>query len=224
MNYTFKSGKKLESFLRMLAEESVNKVHEDALIGEEADEEASEAEAEQQLEPEDDEAADVNDEKETDIDDETAVKKEDETEAIPAGEDITFYMLRDKLNIIRSGKSLKDAEVKVDLQAYFDRLDDVEKEALYTFLDSIGKVMIDVISGTQALDPSDEEVDIEMSHGDNRDDSSEGPALSNNDRAEQAAKDKALEEPSEENSAAPIRVGQPQITEHVRKRIKELMR
>ena len=223
MNYTFKSGKKLETFLRMLAEESVNKVHEDALIGEEADEESFEADAEQQLAPEDDEAVDDADEKETDLDDETAVKKEDETEAIPAGEDITFYMLRDKLNIIRSGKSLKDAEVKADLQAYFDRLDDVEKEALYTFLDSIGKVMIDVISGTQALDPSDEEVDIEMSHGDSRDDD-EGPALSNNDRVAQAAKAQALEEPSEENDSAPIRVGQPQITEHVRKRIKELMR
>ena len=78
MNYTFKSGKKLETFLRMLAEESVNKVHEDALIGEEADEESFEADAEQQLAPEDDEAVDDADEKETDLDDETAVKKEDD--------------------------------------------------------------------------------------------------------------------------------------------------
>ena len=93
MNHTFKSGKKLESFLRMLAEESINKVYEDALIGEDAKEEPTQSaeETEQEEEPE---------EKETDLDDETAVKKEDETEAIPAGEDITFYMLRDKLNVM----------------------------------------------------------------------------------------------------------------------------
>jgi hypothetical protein len=221
MNHTFRSEKKLETFLRMLAEESVNKVYEDALIGEEADEEAQQAEPASQPEADDD--ADPE-EKETELDDETAVKKEDETEAIPAGEDITFYMLRDKLNVIRSGKSLKDAEVKADLQAYFDRLDDVEKEALYTFLDSIGKVMIDVISGTQALDPSDAEVDIEMSHGDGHAHDSGSESMSNNDRVAQVAQDQASDAPSPENDSAPIKVGQPQITEHVRKRIKELMR
>jgi hypothetical protein len=221
MDHTFKSGKKLETFLRMLAEESVNKVYEDALIGEKAEEEVQDAEPEQQSPPEDSEDTV---EKETELDDETAVKKEDETEAIPAGEDITFYMLRDKLNVIRSGKSLKDAEVKADLQAYFDRLDDVEKEALYTFLDSIGKVMIDVISGTQALDPSDAEVDIEMSHGKGHEHASEDENMSNNDRVAQASQDNASDAPSPENDSAPIKVGQPQITEHVRKRIKELMR
>jgi hypothetical protein len=52
MDHIFRSGKKLETFLRMLAEESVNKVYEDALIGEDgAEEEEIEAA------PEDSEAA-----------------------------------------------------------------------------------------------------------------------------------------------------------------------
>jgi hypothetical protein len=220
MDNTFKSGKKLETFLRMLAEESVNKVYEDALIGEKAEDEVQD-----QQPPVKDSADDIDpEEKETELDDETAVKKEDETEAIPAGEDITFYMLRDKLNVIRSGKSLKDADVKADLQAYFDRLDDVEKEALYTFLDSIGKVMIDVISGTEALDPSDAEVDIEMSHGAGHEHEVSDENMSNNDRVAQTAQVQATEKQSPENDTAPIKVGQPQITEYVRKRIKELMR
>jgi len=84
--------------------------------------------------------------------------------------------------------------------------------------------MIDVISGTQALDPSDAEVDIEMSHGEGHDHDSESENMSNNDRVAQAAQDQASEEKSSENDSAPIKVGQPQITEHVRKRIKELMR
>jgi hypothetical protein len=208
----FKSEKKLESFLRMLAEESVKKVREDMIIGEEAEDEVdAEAEAEEESE----------EESETDLDDETAVKKEDETEAIPSGEDITFYMLRDKLNIIRSGKSLKDAEVKSDLQEYVDRLDDVEKEALYTFLDSIGKIMLDEVEGTHAQDPSDPAVGIDMKHNDES---------SHDHNGEQTATEpapqvqKTQQQPSPENDAAPIKVGQPQITEHVRKRIKELMR
>lgn len=43
MSQTFRSEKKLEAFLKMLAEESVNKVREDALIGEVDDEEEIEA-------------------------------------------------------------------------------------------------------------------------------------------------------------------------------------
>jgi len=211
MDHIFKSGKKLETFLRMLAEESVNKVREDALIGE-ADVEEEEVEGapeEAQADPESEE------EPETELDDETAVKKEDDTEAVPAGEDITFYMLRDKLNVIRSGKSLKDSDVKGDLQEYVDRLEDVEKEALYIFLDSIGKIMLDEISGTEAEEPSGP---IEMKHTDGDDHDHE-----NTSEDEPVAKDEP-QQPSPENDSSPIKVGQPQITEHLRKRIKELMR
>lgn len=210
MDHIFKSGKKLETFLRMLAEESVNKVREDALIGEDgAEEEVETAPEEAQADPESEE------ESETELDDETAVKKEDDTEAVPAGEDITFYMLRDKLNVIRSGKSLKDSDVKGDLQEYVDRLEDVEKEALYIFLDSIGKIMLDEISGTEAEEPSGP---IEMKHTDGEDNEHE-----NTSEDEPVAKDEP-QQPSPENDSSPIKVGQPQITEHLRKRIKELMR
>ena len=210
MDHIFKSGKKLETFLRMLAEESVNKVREDALIGEDgAEEEVETAPEEAQADPESEE------ESETELDDETAVKKEDDTEAVPAGEDITFYMLRDKLNVIRSGKSLKDSDVKGDLQEYVDKLEDVEKEALYIFLDSIGKIMLDEISGTEAEEPSGP---IEMKHTDGEDNEHE-----NTSEDEPVAKDEP-QQPSPENDSSPIKVGQPQITEHLRKRIKELMR
>ena len=210
MDHIFKSGKKLETFLRMLAEESVNKVREDALIGEDgAEAEVETAPEEAQADPESEE------ESETELDDETAVKKEDDTEAVPAGEDITFYMLRDKLNVIRSGKSLKDSDVKGDLQEYVDKLEDVEKEALYIFLDSIGKIMLDEISGTEAEEPSGP---IEMKHTDGEDNEHE-----NTSEDEPVAKDEP-QQPSPENDSSPIKVGQPQITEHLRKRIKELMR
>jgi hypothetical protein len=215
MDYTFKSGKKLETFLRMLAEESVKKVREDALLGEDGAEEDLEADPE---ETEEAPPAETPEETETDIDDETAVTKEDDSEAVPAGDDITFYMLRDKLNVIRSGKSLKDSDVKSDLQAYVDRLEGVEKEALYIFLDSIGKIMLDEVSGTEALEPGD---DIEMEHEEDSD--HEHMTQSDNEETE-APQEQDKDEHAPENDSAPIKVGQPQITEHVRKRIKELMR
>lgn len=215
MDHTFKSGKKLETFLRMLAEESVNKVYEDSLIGEVGEEEVKDEPKAAKPAPKAEPEAEPEEDAETDLDDETAVKKEDDTEAVPPGEDITFYMLRDKLNVIRSGKSLKDADVKGDLQEYVDRLEDVEKEALYIFLDSIGKIMLDEISGTEAEEPSGP---IDMKHND---DSSHDHGSS--EKTEKPAQVKPDNTPSEDD-AAPIKVGQPQITEHVRKRIKELMR
>lgn len=214
MAHIFKSGKKLETFLRMLAEESVNKVREDALIGE-ADVEEEEIEAAPEESEEDSESEGSEEDPETELDDETAVKKEDDTEAVPAGEDITFYMLRDKLNVIRSGKSLKDSDVKGDLQEYVDRLEDVEKEALYIFLDSIGKIMLDEISGTEAEEPSGP---IEMKHTDGEEHEHENTSEDEPDAKEEP------QQPSPENDSSPIKVGQPQITEHLRKRIKELMR
>ena len=218
MDRTFRSEKKLETFLRMLAEESVNKVYEDALIGEDGAEEEEVETASKDSEAASEEEG-SEEEQETDLDDETAVKKEDDSEAVPRGEDITFYMLRDKLNVIRSGKSLKDVDVKGDLQEYVDRLEDVEKEALYIFLDSIGKIMLDEVSGTEAEEPSG---DIEMQHSDNSDHrhapSGEDSFSNKKTDPTDARKD------SPENDSAPIKVGQPQITEHVRKRIKELMR
>lgn len=208
MSNTFKSESKLKEFLKILAEESINKVREDALIGEVEDEE-SDVEAEESDSEETSGKEGSEEEKETGIDDETAVKKEDDSEAVPHGEDITFYMLRDKLNVIRSGKSLKDSDVKDDLQEYVDKLEDVEKEALYIFLDSIGKIMIDEVSGEEAEDPSSE---IEMQH--NLENSHE------DEDNEAEAQDKA----STEDDSAPIRVGEPQIKEHVRKKIRNLMR
>ena len=213
MNHTFRSGKKLETFLRILAEESVNKVYEDALIGEDGAEEEIETAPEDSEAPSEEEGPE--EETETELDDETAVKKEDDTEAVPSGENITFYMLRDKLNVIRSGKSLKDADVKGDLQEYVDRLEDVEKEALYIFLDSIGKIMLDEVSGTEAEEPSG---DIDMQHNDRVE---HEHSDSNKDTVSDDQNDE--DEPRSENDSAPIKVGQPQITEHVRKRIKELM-
>jgi len=75
--------------------------------------------------------------------------KEDEDQKIdldiPA--EIKFQDIRKQIDQIRSGKSLKDAETKLELVDYYDNLDEPERIALYKFLVSISKVLTKDVEG-----------------------------------------------------------------------------
>jgi hypothetical protein len=57
------------------------------------------------------------------------------------------------LNILRSGRSLKDPEIKGKLQAYLDGLTSSEKETMYVFITGLAEIMVAGESGKEALDP-----------------------------------------------------------------------
>lgn len=59
------------------------------------------------------------------------------------------------VNIIRSGRSFKEAPVKVELDKYMKSLDDKEITALVSFLAGLSQVATGQIPGDQATDPSD---------------------------------------------------------------------
>lgn len=59
------------------------------------------------------------------------------------------------INIIRSGRSFKDAPVKVELEKYLNDLDDKEKGILITFLKGLSQVASGQIPGDQAAEPQD---------------------------------------------------------------------
>ena len=59
------------------------------------------------------------------------------------------------INIIRSGRSFKDAPVKVELEKYLNDLDDKEKGILITFLKGLSQVASGQIPGDQATEPGD---------------------------------------------------------------------
>jgi len=59
------------------------------------------------------------------------------------------------INIIRSGRSFKDAPVKVELEKYLNDLDDKEKGILITFLKGLSQVASGQIPGDQATEPED---------------------------------------------------------------------
>lgn len=59
------------------------------------------------------------------------------------------------INVIRSGRSFKDAPVKVELEKYLNDLDDKEKGILITFLKGLSQVASGQIPGDQAAEPED---------------------------------------------------------------------
>ena len=55
--------------------------------------------------------------------------------------EITITRVVDKLNSLRAGKSLKDKELKKELNDYFTKLNGNERVALYAFLTGLDKIM-----------------------------------------------------------------------------------
>lgn len=70
--------------------------------------------------------------------------------------DITFSMIKDKLNVIRSGRSLRDDDIRGELKQYFKELSSAEQEALFVYLDSIAKIITAGLPNEDVDDPSDE--------------------------------------------------------------------
>jgi len=85
----------------------------------------------------------------------------EEVEKLKKG-DITVEDVIEKLNSIRSGKSFNDEDVKAALAKYFDGLEEAEQVALLAFLKGISQIVTGEVSATQAVEPGDKPVDIEM--------------------------------------------------------------
>lgn len=98
-------------------------------------------------------------------------------------------------NQMRSGKSLKDKEIRTQFQAYFDALDGVERLALHTY----AKAISDIISGTNTekesaneIQPDDLGIDITQ----------------DKKQAKKSKENKQKTKKLEKNDSAPIVVGE----------------
>lgn len=72
----------------------------------------------------------------------------------------------DKLNIIRSGRSLKDSSVKQNMEKYVQGLSSTERVALLAFLKGIGQILTGEIPAQQAIDPTKDPADVHMHKND----------------------------------------------------------
>lgn len=234
-----KTASDLEKFLYILAEESVKKskntIREDseqtafmqALKGdkklysqglyEQEDEDADPvgAEAGSAAEEAETDEEEVEDE-ELDVEEEI----EDEDTDSAAEEKPSFITVRDDINDIRSGGSLKVPDTRQSLETYVSRLSDDEKAVLSTFLKAIANIMHGRVSGSEAQDPSDDPLRIQV--GSSNGESQDLPA--EEDPAPEVEKD-TDEEGDSEDTSPPIKVGksEDQINETFRKKVLQLM-
>lgn len=202
---TIDSSQDLDRFLKILAEESVSK----ARININEDDEQSYYEKQIPVDKSRFKATNMHEQEDVEEEEEVSPSEEQpqKEKSDKPVEDITFFKIRDELNTIRSGKSLKDKDLRSELEQYVDRLEGDEKRVLHTFLTAIGNIMTDVVSGTDAKDPSDPPTSLKVSK--------EKQAKTDDNEVDDQA-------PEDEDTSPPIKVGVQQ-TEHLRQKIQKLM-
>jgi len=121
---------------------------------------------------------------------------------LPAADDVTLEMIVTRVNSIRSGKSLKDEQVSVQMKHYFDNLPATERLALMTFLTGISDIV--TADATAEAAPEPEDVDLKTK------------------QSAEPAPNQQVKKKSEDTSA-PIVPGQKQTTESIRRKIRELL-
>ena len=123
---------------------------------------------------------------------------------------------------LRSGKSVKDSAIEMELEAYYDRLQEAERYAMIIFLRALSGIVTGKMSGAQAAEPADAPHSITISRGEGEEGALEEPLTP----------DAALPEPPtspeigaspEAPPAGPIQVGSP-MSEVFRERIRQLIR
>jgi len=71
----------------------------------------------------------------------------------------------EKLNLIRSGKSLKDSIIQQRFEGYFDDLSAPERVALFAYLKGIAQIVNGDIEPQFAQEPSDDPANVRMHKG-----------------------------------------------------------
>ena len=94
-----------------------------------------------------------------------AVKPEQTTKELV---DVTIDKVVDKLNMMRSGKSANDKEVKSNLDEYFKSLTMGERQSLYVFLDALNQIMTAGVEGKSAPEPEEQGIDTEPTRPDEK--------------------------------------------------------
>ena len=152
----FKSDDELTTYLHEVVKVSMDSAFRDEQLQKEKEEEARRQER-LQTSIQDNPKQQQNEEE---IDQEVDVPQE-QPDNNPEQE-VTFDSIQDRLNIIRSGKSLDDREIKDEMEKYLNGLKDSEKIALFSFLKSIGQIVAHEASGHAVKDPDEEPYDVKM--------------------------------------------------------------
>ena len=238
--FKINTEQELYDFLRILSEESVKKSKK--LLNEDPDpynsyylnkRKQEKNMFEQDLDPtaEDEKAQDSSPEPEAEPEPDKAAEQEpEEKEQTPSGE--KFIASKDRLvdfvNDIRSAPSIKDSAVSEQIDAYYDRLSEEERNVLVFFLRELSKVMTGKASGSDARDPSDPPLSIDfVPKGEEQEEPASGEDAESGSEADQI--DQSLEPAQDtsdeeaEDTSAPIRVNESQDHSRLRAKIINLL-
>ena len=213
------------SFLRILAEESVmaaeKSMSDDDLQSSLQKRMRSDEEVYGSLEEQPD-AEEVEADTEISIEEPAAAPEEESGNL-----EVSLDSISRAVNDLRSGRSVDDSKMKEELRAYFDRLEETEKEALYAFLKSFAGILTGQYPGSEAPDPSDPPYNISMDHGGGssaeagEEEEADTEIVSADEPAQQDTSDDEDQEPAD---SPPIRAGSTgQDLSEVRKRVRSLM-
>lgn len=211
----------LFEFLQIVAEESVKKsLRESSLsnndknvdqykIQKKKDEKVFKSLKEEEEEPLESEKSD----NEQDADNDETQSKVD----IDSDIEITPRKIIAKINNIRAGHSLKNSDVRENLIDYLERLDNNELLVMFYYLDGVAKILNQTIKGSEAMDPSEDPLNIDMTR------SGEAGSPSQDKPAERPKSSKVQKSKGEEDTTPPIKVNESQSKEDIRRKIRILM-
>lgn len=119
-------------------------------------------------------------------------------EDLPASDEVTVDMVAKALGVIRAGRSVKDGDVKKELNHYFSDLSGPERLALLAFLTGIGQIVAAGVTGEDAPDPADPPMKLKIT--------GEKPPAHHGEKKPPAPRQKSAG--GKEDVEPPIRVGE----------------
>jgi len=213
MKEVLKSGEQLRVFLESIIEQSVKNAQN--VVAEEERQRQLDLYKKMQEQEEDEEKKEDTEEEPEAEEPKDAEKSEEDAEKDPMQRpaaadrapekpktpgDVDLKNILYSINQIRSGRSLKDRDVRDNLGDYFNKLAPVERLALSEFLEGLSDVIVDGIPAADAESP-DEEIVMQASN-------KTAKAVADKEKKQNDEKPSPRSTASPETIAPPIKVAQ----------------
>lgn len=213
MKEVLKSGEQLRVFLESIIEQSVKNAQN--VVAEEERQRQLDLYKKMQEQEEDEEKKEDTEEEPEAEEPKDAEKPEEDAEKDPMQRpaaadrapekpktpgDVDLKNILYSINQIRSGRSLKDRDVRDNLDDYFNKLAPVERLALSEFLEGLSDVIVDGIPAADAESP-DEEIVMQASN-------KTAKAVADKEKKQNDEKPSPRSTASPETIAPPIKVAQ----------------
>jgi len=240
------TSRDLESFLKILAEESVSNAH--SVIKEDRSRDPAQDRYSRKLQNKEIKHLSMVEQEEEELEDLPDPQRQEGEELLQPGSEergaasddsddpeeektASRAAIPDDINDLRQGYSVKDPDVRPELQAYLEALDDIEIKILDKFLGALSGILNKRIKASAASDPS-EDLDLDYveksKEGEGPSDEPVGvsgpgdvPSPSPPGMPMMGPGD---EEEEFEDVSPPVRVGSPQQLAEIRRKVRKLMK